>query len=72
MTPIRNIRVLHQDHLEMHEAGALFNPQWLELIHDMRSVRFMDWMMTNGSPVSSWQDRPRMSDASWSQWGGFR
>lgn len=67
--PIRNIVILHENHIEMYEAGAVFNPVWIELIQDVRSVRFMDWMMTNGSPVMTWDDRPRMSDASWSQWG---
>lgn len=67
--PIRNIQVIHTDHLEMYEAGAIFNPAWIAKIEDARSVRFMDWMMTNGSPVISWEDRPRMSDASWTQWG---
>ncbi|WP_299937904.1 calcium-binding protein [uncultured Pelagimonas sp.] len=67
--PIRNIRILKQDHVEMYAAGALFNPAWVERIQDMRSIRFMDWMMTNGSPVTGWDDRPRMSDASWTQWG---
>lgn len=67
--PIRNIRVLHEDHLAMYEAGALFNPVWIDLIQDLRSVRFMDWMMTNGSPVKTWEDQPQMTDATWSQWG---
>lgn len=67
--PIRDITIVHEDHLTLHEAGVLFNPAWIDLVKHMRSVRFMDWMLTNGSPVSSWDTRPRMSDASWTQWG---
>lgn len=67
--PIRNIRVMHENHVEMYEAGALFNPAWINLIQDVRSVRFMDWMKTNGSSVQTWDDRPRMSDATWSREG---
>jgi hypothetical protein len=66
---IRNIRVIKQDHLPLYQAGALFNPRWIETIQDLRSVRFMDWMLTNGSPVSTWSERPRMDDASWVQRG---
>ncbi|MDJ0820365.1 MAG: calcium-binding protein [Paracoccaceae bacterium] len=67
--PMRNIRVIRRDHLELHEAGVLFNPDWLERVQDLRVVRFMDWMMTNGSPQQTWADRPRMSDATWTSWG---
>ncbi|MGH1412303.1 MAG: calcium-binding protein [Pelagimonas sp.] len=67
--PIRNIVILREEHVDMYEAGALFNPAWIEKIQDMRSIRFMDWMLTNGSPVIGWDDRPRFSDASWTQWG---
>ncbi|MCR8549108.1 calcium-binding protein [Salipiger sp. P9] len=67
--PIRNIRVIREDQRDLYEAGVLFNPLWIDRIHDLRSVRFMDWMMTNGSPVQSWADRPRVSDYTWSAWG---
>jgi nucleotide-binding universal stress UspA family protein len=67
--PIRDIRVIRREHLALHEAGALFNPLWLDRVRDLRSVRFMDWMMTNGSPTRSWADRPRMEDATWTTWG---
>ncbi len=67
--PIRNIRVIREDLLPLHEAGAIFNPDWIDRIHDLRQVRFMDWMMTNGSPVQGWADRPRLTDYTWSAWG---
>ncbi|MGP6089432.1 calcium-binding protein [Antarctobacter jejuensis] len=67
--PIRNIVILRRDHVALHEAGALFNPDWLARIENARSVRFMDWMLTNGSPVATWDERPTMAQASWTQWG---
>lgn len=67
--PIRNIRIIRQDHLTLHQAGVLFNPLWINRIRDLRSVRFMDWMLTYGSPIQSWEDRPRMEDATWTTWG---
>ncbi len=67
--PIRNIRVMREDHEALHAAGAIFNPDWLRRIADVRLVRFMDWMQTNNSTLSSWEDRPRLSDATYSEWG---
>jgi hypothetical protein len=63
--PIRNIRILRRDHLPLYQAGVLFNPDWIARVEDLRSVRFMDWMMTNGSEITTWEDRPRLQDASW-------
>ncbi len=67
--PIRNIKILKEDHVALYEAGALFNPTFLETIEDARSIRFMDWMITNGSPIGTWEERPTMEVASWSEWG---
>ncbi|WP_323781246.1 calcium-binding protein [Thalassovita sp.] len=60
--PIRNIQVMHENHIPFHEMGAVFNPDWLALISDLRAVRFMDWMNTNNSTIQSWDDRPVLSD----------
>ena len=63
---IRDISVVREEHVEIHEAGAIFNPDWLDLIEDARQVRFMDWMETNNSTQSEWADRPKVDDVSWS------
>jgi hypothetical protein len=63
--PIRNIVVMRKEHVPLYQARAIFNPDFLFRIKDLRSVRFMDWMVTNGSPVTGWEDRPRMEDATW-------
>ncbi|MDO6586285.1 calcium-binding protein [Salipiger sp. 1_MG-2023] len=67
--PIRNIHVVREDQLLLFEAGVIFDPLWIARIKDLRLVRFMDWMMTNGSVVQSWSDRPRLSDYTWTSWG---
>ncbi|SMX32869.1 type I secretion protein [Maliponia aquimaris] len=67
--PIRDIVILRAEHVPLYEAGAIFNPDWLARIEDVRAVRFMDWMVTNGSPVSTWDQRPVMQTASWGEWG---
>ncbi|MBR9650567.1 calcium-binding protein [Thalassovita aquimarina] len=60
--PIRDIRVIHENHIPFHDLGEVFNPDWIALIRDLRAVRFMDWMDTNASPVVGWDDRPALSD----------
>ncbi|SLN22608.1 hypothetical protein ROJ8625_00880 [Roseivivax jejudonensis] len=67
--PIRNISVVQEENLPLHEAGALFNPLWLDRIGDARALRFMDWMATNDSVISRWEDRPRVDDYTWAEWG---
>lgn len=66
---IRDISVIRADQSELFEAGAVFNPDWLAHVADLRSVRFMDWMFTNGSTQSSWADRPKISDYSYGRRG---
>lgn len=67
--PIRNIRVLHSRHLALDALGAQFNPDWLALIQDFRVLRFMDWMLTNGSDVQDWSERALPDDYSYA-WRG--
>lgn len=66
---IRDIEILREDHIPLYEAGAVFNPAWIERIANARSLRFMDWMITNGSPVTSWPSRPREAHFSYA-WRG--
>ncbi len=62
VNPIRNIAVVKADMIPLYQAGAIFNPVWLAHIQDLRSVRFMDWMNTNGSTQTEWADRPLPDD----------
>ena len=66
---LRNLSIVHERHLERHEAGEIFNPDWLALIEDAETLRFMDWMVTNNSDQVTWSDRPRLSDYSWTPRG---
>ena len=54
---IRNISIVAEHYLNLHAAGAVFNPDWVRLIQDARQLRFMDWNETNNSTVVSWADR---------------
>ncbi len=66
---IHNITVVAERHMPLAAAGAVFNPDWLAVVHDLRMVRFMDWMQTNGSTQSTWEGRPQPSDFSYG-WRG--
>ena len=66
---IRNISLYRKEHSWLQEIGAIFNPDWIKKIRDLRTVRFMDWMETNNSTQSSWQNRPKFEDAFWSHKG---
>lgn len=66
-THIRDISIIREEHEDLFEAGALFNPEWLEVIDDFRSVRFMDWMQTNDSPLTRFEDFADMDSASWAE-----
>ncbi len=67
--PIRNISVVRADRLADLVAGKVFNPDWLARIRGIRLIRFMDWMMTNGSTVATVMDRPRPDDYTWARVG---
>ncbi|MFN3936372.1 MAG: hypothetical protein ACK4KW_02240 [Gemmobacter sp.] len=67
--PIRRIIVVREDRLAAHEAGALFNPDWIARLRGVRLIRFMDWMGTNDSRLSRLEDRPRPQDYTWARTG---
>jgi hypothetical protein len=55
---IRNVKVVMAANEAAAKAGQLFNPVFLKLLRNFRTLRFMDWFQTNGSTISSWADRP--------------
>lgn len=63
---IRDISVVPQEYYDLYEAGATFNPQWIDIIDDAREIRFMDWMETNNSDVVTWDDMPTAEDRGFS------
>jgi len=60
---LRNIKVITAANETAAKAGQIFNPAFLQLIRNFRALRFMDWLHTNGSALSSWTDRPMTSNA---------
>ncbi|MEH6646339.1 hypothetical protein [Sulfitobacter sp.] len=67
--PVRRITVVREGRMEMWESGAVFNPDWIARLAPFDTLRFMDWMETNNSTQSRWEDRPQVSDASWAHKG---
>ena len=61
---IRNIKVVQAESEKTFET-EIFNPKFIEKIKKFRTLRFMDWMRTNGSEQKEWSDRPRPSIASY-------
>jgi hypothetical protein len=37
--------------------GQTFSEQFIQHVRPFKSIRFMDWVSTNNSPVTRWQDR---------------
>ena len=62
--PVRHIRVMLVAHEATHESEP-FRPEFLRRWRGMKVLRFMDWMATNGSKVSAWEDRPKPLDQTW-------
>lgn len=67
--PLRDLVIVHEKNIPLLEAGAIFNPDWIKLVRDLRVLRFMGWMKTNHSHVSTWDQRPRVEDFTYSQNG---
>jgi hypothetical protein len=62
--PLRNIRFLLPGS-EATYTEQPFNLVFLERIAPFRVLRFMDWMATNNSVISNWEDRPQITDANY-------
>ena len=67
---VHDIAIVPQQYEALHDAGEMFNPEWLALIQDARELRFMDWMHTNDVTQGNWADRPHIDDVSWSSKAG--
>jgi len=54
--PIRNIRFIMPGFEQTYKTQP-FHPLFLKRIAQFRTLRFMDWMSTNNSPVVNWSER---------------
>ena len=67
--PVRNLRFLWPG-TESTYATQPFNPEFLKKTKPFSVLRFMDWGMTNGSPVAAWADRSHVADATYANANG--
>ncbi|MGH1365160.1 MAG: FlgD immunoglobulin-like domain containing protein [Calditrichia bacterium] len=54
--PLRNIRVIMPGFEGSYQSDP-FYPPFLDMFAGYKSIRFMDWMETNNSPLISWTER---------------
>ena len=54
---LRNITVVKEENIPLYEAGATFNPDWVELIQDSRELRFMWWQDIINTNRTEWENR---------------
>lgn len=52
-SPLRNVRIDDAD-----GGGKRFRPAFIDRLSSMSVLRFMDWMDTNNSKISRWDQRP--------------
>jgi hypothetical protein len=66
--PVRRIRLIMPGFEKTYEKEP-FYPPFLDHWRSFNTFRFMDWMETNGSKVSRWEDRPAPDSATWTARG---
>ena len=62
--PVRNVRFLMPD-TESTYARQPFNLSYLQRTAPFSMLRFMDWAVTNGSPIREWADRSHPIDVTY-------
>lgn len=61
--PVRNIRIYMPGTTKDYLTQP-FRTNFLKRTQQFGAIRFMDWMNTNNSKITSWDERPRPSDFS--------
>lgn len=62
---LRDITVVKREWLELFEAGAMFNPDYIDAIADARGIRFLSWMEANNTVGRDLEDASALADQSW-------
>ncbi len=65
--PLRNLSCIEPQYSD--QRGEIFRPEFVDRWAAFGTIRFMDWMHTNNSKETSWDERPRVDDATWSRKG---
>ena len=62
---IRNLHLVPEKYEKNYET-EIFNPKFFTKVSKFKTLRFMDWMSTNNSQQSEWQNRPKPESYSYS------
>ncbi len=65
---VKNIRVIMPGFEASYQTNP-FNPDFLKRWKNFNTIRFMDWMLTNGSEQKSWNDRPTVNYCNYTERG---
>lgn len=65
---IRNVSIVRQEYVALHEAGQIFNPDFLAVIENFQEIRFMHWDNIIDTEVTSVED---MTPFGFQTWGGY-
>ena len=57
---------------EDYHESLIFNPAYLDYMKDFKVVRFMNMSGITRNPISSWNERPKVKDATWAGKQGVR
>ncbi|TCJ87194.1 sugar-binding protein [Cocleimonas flava] len=57
---------------ENYHESLIFNPAYLDYMKDFKVVRFMNMSGITRNPISSWDERPKLKDATWAGKQGVR
>ena len=68
----RYCRGSHFLSFEKHHERLLFNPDYLNYMKDFKVVRFMNMSGITRNPISKWEERPKVTDATWAGIQGER
>jgi hypothetical protein len=69
---IRNIRVVKAEEEPLLDAGYIFRPGFLSVLHSFSVLRAIQWLNVdgNGGLLANWSARPELTDAGWSSENG--
>lgn len=57
---------------EHYHKSLIFNPAYLSYMKDFKVIRFMNMSGITRNPISNWEDRPKLTDATWAGKQGVR
>jgi len=65
-TPITEFHMFRSDQESLFNQGELFNPDFVRMVSQWKTLRFMDWGDTNTLKDFSWSQRSTMDKLNWS------